>query len=998
MKIANSIFAAFVLLFVTHSARALDPGQPVSSYLRTHFTSDNGLPSNILNRIVQSQDGFLWILLGSANLVRFDGQRFTTLPVGTVIEMAIGPDNDLWVMTTTDLIQIPSAAFGQFGPLQAIRYPIALDSNIQPVCMHFSRSGILWVGTIGGLYRFEHGVFSSVTPGPEIQKIEESSTGNLLLITSEGFMEWDGSRLVAHPELAAQLGVKVDEIHHVLEDSRGITWFCTAKGVARRIGTSIEKLQPWDQKTVEAMRVYEDPQGNVWIGGSQGLFRATTGRLELAGADMNVRYMYGDRDGDLWVGTNGEGLFRFKDRTVRMFTTADGLPSNVPMTVLTSHDGTLWSGFNCGGLARFDGHGFRIYNEKDGLLNSCVFTLAEDANHDLWIGTYGGGAFRFHNGSFTQYTKTQGLVSDTVLAIVPARDGSLWLATSAGVSRLRNGQVRNYTVADGLSSNKVVRIYEDRGGGIWAGTLKGVDHLEDDRFVKVSSVPDHPAFPVGEDHSGALYVSLSDGGIFRVDSGGAIGLIPEANTGYMMETEEGDLWLNGGGIIRVSRAALEKPRGHDEPLDLTTFGLGDGLISAQGSIGYPASALTRDGKLWMPTVQGLAMLDLPRLPKTDCKPTIYMEEFTVGRNQQFPSEALVLPPGTHHIELRFDAIEISSPEKIHMQYRMDGVDSEWLDANPPGHAIYSNIPAGTHAFHVRACNRDGIWDRVGMMYIITQQPFFYETTWFRLATVAAGLLLLVGLYRLRLRQATARLKVRFDERLAERTRIARELHDTLLQTVQGSKLVADDALEKSDDAAYMGHAMKRLSGWLGQATQEGRAALNSLRTSTVETNDLAAGLRRATEECLLDRNLAVKFSVAGGPRDMHPIARDETYRIGYEAIRNACEHSSASELEVSLSYAQDLTLRVNDNGSGMEAAVLTEGKAGHFGLQGMRERAARIGSKITLVSSPKSGTEMTLIVPGNVIFRKASATRFERIKTLLGRRGGASGRDGSTPQ
>jgi signal transduction histidine kinase len=239
------------------------------------------------------------------------------------------------------------------------------------------------------------------------------------------------------------------------------------------------------------------------------------------------------------------------------------------------------------------------------------------------------------------------------------------------------------------------------------------------------------------------------------------------------------------------------------------------------------------------------------------------------------------------------------------------------------------------------------------------------------------------LYRLRLRQVARVMSVRFDERLAERTRIARELHDTLLQTVQGSKFVADHALEKYDDSVHVRSALERLSQWLGQATQEGRAALNSLRTSTIETNDLAAALRRATQECWFNKAIAVKFSATGGPRDMHPVARDEIYRIGYEAIRNACEHASASKLEIALTYARDLTLRVNDNGVGMKAAVLTEGKQGHFGLQGMRERAERIGSKLTLVSSASSGTQVTLVVPGNVVFRKSSVTRFERIKTFL---------------
>jgi len=353
-----------------------------------------------------------------------------------------------------------------------------------------------------------------------------------------------------------------------------------------------------------------------------------------------------------------------------------------------------------------------------------------------------------------------------------------------------------------------------------------------------------------------------------------------------------------------------------------------------------------------------------------------------------PGKELVLAPGTSHTELRFDAIEITSPEKLSLQYRLDGVDSEWLDiVDPPGRAVYSTIPPGTHAFHVRACNRDGIWDRTGMVYFIIQKPFFYQTTWFRLAMIATGLLLVVGFYRLRLRQATARLNARFDERLAERTRIARELHDTLLQTVQGSKLVADDALEnaeRANDSVHVRGALAKLSTWLGQATQEGRAALNSLRTSTTETNDLAAALQRATEECLLNKSMDVKVVVTGGPKEMHPIARDEIYRIAYEAIRNACEHSSAHELKIILTYAQDLTLQVKDNGAGIEATVLTDGKAGHFGLQGMRERAKRIGSKFTLNSIPNSGTEMTLVVPGNVIFRKPRATLFERMKTFFG--------------
>ncbi len=228
--------------------------------------------------------------------------------------------------------------------------------------------------------------------------------------------------------------------------------------------------------------------------------------------------------------------------------------------------------------------------------------------------------------------------------------------------------------------------------------------------------------------------------------------------------------------------------------------------------------------------------------------------------------------------------------------------------------------------------------------------------------------------------------LRLEERVSERTRITRELHDTFLQTIQGSKLVADDALEPSTDPIRMRRAMEQLSVWLAQAMQEGRAALNSLRTTTTQTNELAEDLRSVTEDGLIPSSMAVTFSVIGDASEMHPIVRDEIYRIGYETIRNACTHSGASQLEVELRYARDLTLRVGDNGTGIDPAIADRGKDGHFGLQGMRERAARIGGKLTLGSSSNSGTEIKLIVPGGMVFRKMTPVRrslFTRIRTLF---------------
>lgn len=360
------------------------------------------------------------------------------------------------------------------------------------------------------------------------------------------------------------------------------------------------------------------------------------------------------------------------------------------------------------------------------------------------------------------------------------------------------------------------------------------------------------------------------------------------------------------------------------------------------------------------------MFDLNLLRVTNTKPSIYLTDITIGRNTERVGREVVLPPGTNHVEIHFAAVEISAPEKIRMQYRLDGVDSEWLDAPANPVAIFSNIPVGTHTLHIRACNRNGIWDRQGVAFIVTQRPYFYQTRWFVAAVVALGIMLVVLIYRLRVAQISRQMSARFDERLAERTRVARELHDTLLQTVQGSKMVADHALKNSTDHTRLVRAMEQLSTWLAQATEEGRAALQSLRSSTTEKNDLAEAFRRAIDEC---GGSEKSFSVNGGSREMHPVVRDEIYRIGYEAIRNACVHSGASKLEVELAYAHDLTLRVSDDGVGIDSAVIEEGKEGHFGLRGMRERAERIGARFTLVSSPNSGTVITLVVPGRIAFR-----------------------------
>ena len=971
-----------VLLFGFASrALALDPSKPASSYLRRVFTIEDGLPTNTVNVVLQTRNGFLWI--GGPNaLTRFDGRhcQVVEFPPQTVTHgighaLAEAPDGALWAGTQEGLLRIPSTVLDQFGPMTSRIYHVGPGLADAVLALHFSRDGVLWVGTAQGLYRFENGGFSPVLPKTSISRIEESSNGHLLVITSSGFVELDHGKAVPHPDLAARLGVPADKIYHVIDDSRGVRWYCTAAGVARETNGSIEPIQPYKYKTTpEAFRAYEDVQGNVWVSLGTGLFRATVAGLEPV-PDTNARSVTADMDGSLWLGTNGQGLVRLKDRSARVFTKADGLPSNSIPTVLRTSDGKLWVGSNCGGLSLLDGDRFRTFSEKDGLANSCVFALAEDGNKDLWVGTYGGGAFRFHDGHFTQFAKPQGLPHQNVKSIVAARDGSIWLATAFGLARIQNGQIRTYTIADGLSGNEVANVYEDRTGAIWAGTAKGLDYLENDRFAALSQVPGVQIYCVlGEDSSGQLYVWAPPKGVFRREGLRMTKVFLDANG---MLSSRGDLWFCGNGVYRAGEAALRQPDPDSEaPQDYTYFGPANGLTSAGCGSGDPNLALTDDGKLWVATNNGLAVMDIPRLPHDNRKPTIFMEPVTIGRAVQPPGRELILPPGSNHVELRFDVVELASPERTHLQYRLDGVDPEWLDADwTTRSATYNSIPIGAHKFHVRACNGQGIWDRVGIVYRITQQPYFYQTDLFHFAAVAGALLLLAGAYRLRLLQMAAQMNLRLDERVAERTRLARELHDTLLQTIQASQMIAADTINDAETPEVIA-GLEKLSKWLTQAMQEARASLLSLRVSTAETNDLSAALNRAGEECAAVHPIRFSLVVEGATKEMHPVARDEVYRIGYEAIRNACTHSGGNGVEVTLSYARDLELRIRDDGKGIDQEIVGKGKPGHFGLAGMQERATRIGGKLSIRSSSSAGTEVELIVPGQIVYRRKRSLRF----------------------
>jgi signal transduction histidine kinase len=404
---------------------------------------------------------------------------------------------------------------------------------------------------------------------------------------------------------------------------------------------------------------------------------------------------------------------------------------------------------------------------------------------------------------------------------------------------------------------------------------------------------------------------------------------------------------------------------------------------------YPKAIQGTDGRIWFTATRGVAWVDPRKIPRNFIPPPVSITSVLADGSPHLQLADLRLPARTANVQISYSALSLSVPERVRFKYKLDGLDKGWQDAGTRREAFYTNLGPRHYRFRVIACNEDGVWNNVGAVVEFTISPAWFQTNWFFVLCAAIVFLIIWTLYQMRLRQVANAMSVRFDERLSERTRIARDLHDTLLQTIQGSKLVADSALKRSADPLRMHGALEQLSTWLGRATEEGRAALNSLRTSTTETNDLAEAFRRSIEECRIHSSMEASFYVVGLVSEMHPIVRDEIYRIGYEAICNASAHSQAAHLQVELTYAEDLILRVRDNGVGIDPAIVDEGKEGHFGLQGMRERARRIMAKLTVETSVESGTEIKLVVPGSIIYRRAISGRrkLPAIQSLLKRMG-----------
>jgi signal transduction histidine kinase/ligand-binding sensor domain-containing protein len=1013
----RSLSPGFLLLFFFAApVWAVDPQNRISQYAHTAWRVRDGVFSGSPNTITQTTDGYLWIGT-QVGLVRFDGVRFTPwtppngkrLPSSQIAALLGASDGSLWIGTGSGLAQWKN------GDL--INFP---ETGGRINSIFEDREGTIWAARsrnpAGGLCRVSGGKVRCYTPQDGIPAFAVSvigdGAGNLWIGYSMMLMRWNPESHTVYNLPRLKSPERLKGVGALAPTPDGAIWVGMPLP-GRELGLQQLAQGAWkafvtptfDSSSLQVTSLWLDRRNSLWIGTEgAGVYRIYDGKVDRFHStdglsSDSVENFFEDREGNQWIVTS-EGIDRFRDNRVINFSIHEGLSGNKAASVLASRDGAVRIG-NSTGLDFVRGGLVSTIGPKNGLPGGRVTALLEDHAGRFWIGVENG-LFVCEGSRFTPIKRRNGSPTGPIIAMTEDVDGNIWAEVVSPPTRLL--RIQDQEIREEVLESQMPFAYAlaaDPRGGIWLGFMNG--GLARYRKGQLET------FPLKQWPSGRVFdlIVNSDGSVLGATSEGLVEYrngnlraltvqngLPCNRIITIIFDRQSDLWLYAEcGLIEIARDQLQKWREQpDVKIKVSIFDVFDGAQPMLPSF-RPAATRSNDGRLWFATEKLVQVIDPEHLAGNSIPPPVLIEDVIADRKRYSPGGDLSLPPLTRDIEIDYTALSFVVSQKVRFRYKLEGYDADWQDPGTRRQAFYNDLRPGKYTFHVIACNNDGVWNETGATLAFRVAPAWYQTNWFLILCAGASLFLVWSVYSLRVRRISRAISVRFDERLAERTRIARELHDTLLQTVQGSKLVADNALEKSDDSAQMRRALEKLSKWLGQATQEGRAALNSLRTSTIETNDLAAGLRRATEGRMLNSSMAVKFSVAGSARDMHPIVRDEIYRIGYEAIRNACEHSSARQLEVTLNYAQDLTLRVKDNGIGMEPAVLAYGKAGHFGLLGMRERAGRIASKFTLVSSPNSGTEIMLVVPGGIIFRKTSASRFERIKAVFRRIGRTSSHD-----
>jgi signal transduction histidine kinase/ligand-binding sensor domain-containing protein len=1025
MRLAGFILA-LAMVFPWARAIALDPARTIDQLGHTRWTLADGAPTNI-QALAQTPNGYLWI--GSRRgLYRFDGVTFEHISPyegphmrsGEVTALLAAKNGDLWV--------------GHYwGGVSVFRDRRLWDANPAPpsgevVRIVQTQDGAIWVGTYGvrpaGLRRYLNGRWEIINAGErglptsQLEDILAARDGSLWVALADGLVRLPPGgrtfeRLVDRIGGSAMLALAPD----------GRVWVADSLGIrplsGRTGGKPFAAASREGQHQTGALIV--DRQGGVWR--TQGLDGDKQGGL--------VRI----RDPKASAGNLHARAARAGRETL---SEADGLTSNYETSLLEDREGDVWVGGEAG-LERFrmvDIVAVQRFPSNVGVGDSPSI-LQGDAHGDI----YGLWTQSLHRLSYEQGVTTVRSALGTPTTLCAARHGGVWLFSDRGASLFEHGRVTRVVPSPVQDQSAYFNACaEDGAGRLWlAVTGYGLYELQDGAWRRFDVSPELKAVPpydMGTDPQGRLLMYFGTRSLYRVDGdraepiwdrkqnsihfinvfftsgdrvlmGGEGGLAAYdgktfkvltsarfpflAYVAGIAQTPEGDTWiLAGSHVLRLSardlKHALDDPQATLTP---RLFDIEDGLPGDSDSGRTNDAAMSSDGRIWILTSSGPAWIDPHHLYTNRHPPPVHIRSLSADGRVYQAADRLRLPTDVSSLQIEYTATSLRKPERVRFRYRLDGVDKTWVDAGGRRQAFYSKLAPGHYRFQVIASNSTGVWNTTGAEIRFDIPPTFLESIWFKLLCGLAAAVLLGLAYRMRMNQLASRLKLRHEERIAERERIARELHDTLLQSVQGLifrfQSVASQIPREHPTRNLMEDALDRAD----EVLAEGRDRVVRLRRAATDRS-LPQVLEATATRVLAESDVTFQLTVEGQPRTVTTLVGEEVVRIAEEFLVNTVQHADARRVEIALRYGRKgLAAQLSDDGRGIDREVLERGgREGHFGLVGMRERARKIGATLTLSSRPGAGVELVLNIPASVAFVRGQRLDPQPEKPILAKVGG----------
>jgi signal transduction histidine kinase len=941
------------------------PPLPSFEYTRSVWRTADGLPEATVQSLAETRDGILWIgttgglaSFGGAQIRAANAGILQTLGVHSIFCLTIDRDQSLWAGTEGGgLLHLRGSHVDVFSASQGLS-----DNFVRSIFQ--DRSGTVWVGTDNGLFRMHSGFLRRM----------------------------DGASV---PPMA---------VHSITQDRDGNIW----AGGSQLISISpagVAKLHalPGLYSKNRVKSILQTSDGTIWVGTVAGLQRLAGGSFQpMPSIHATVRSLLQTSDGTLWIGTIGNGLWTFRDGKLNALHTPGLLPSDTVLTTLQDDAGQIWIGTQAGlvrlsrtpvgvvplprvgdpdfetvsGDARGDvwvaAQGlFAIRDNRampvqfPGLGQLSIRNVFRGRDGALWIGTDGSGAYRIDGSSIRHLSAPGELTNNFIRGFLQARDGAVWIATDEGVSRIAGTDIRKFKEASGLAYFSTRYLLEDRSGGVWIGTDRGVSYWKDgfQSNPAVSALAKEKVWSILQDRRNVLWFATRDDGLFRYRDGSvehftATQGLPSNSIYQLLQDRQGIFWLTGPDTIAsIEEAAMDNGfPSIEHPLSVRIYSMPFGAEGAQIYGGrQPAGLIAADGTVWLPTSRGVAYVRPDQHLPHGIAPRAVLHRLTEDGRDVPVRDGLRIPAGITRLTIAFGAISLQSQLNKRFRYRLEPLESTWNSTRSDDTATYTNLRAGNYRFRVQvfdAAQPDQI-SEVEIGFI--KEPYFYQTWWFLALCVLLAAAIVWGVYRFRVQQ----MQTRFRAVLAERSRLAREIHDTVIQGCTSISALLE-AIASQPSPVANSELLEYARNQARTTIQEARQAVWGMRHEEKKV-DLLEAVNSLAEQTSREHGSVVTVKAAAESLPVGTSAAHEILMTVREALYNAVQHSGSKRIEMSVGQARgELTVRVEDFGCGFDSEAAVHAQNGHFGLLGMQERMKRLGGRLEIHSALQRGTAITL--------------------------------------